>query len=67
MEIRVNPIGLTLVRVIKREAARILGQGLDFFDGTPILDLKRYRAKYRVDEFTLPEWFRKIADDKGYV
>lgn len=64
---RPNPIGLTLVRVIKREAARILVRGLDFFDDTPILDLKGYRSQYRVDEFTLPEWFRKIADDKGYV
>ena len=64
---RPNPIGLTLVRVIKREAARILVQGLDFFDGTPILDLKGYRPQYRTDEYTVPQWFRGLADAKGHV
>ena len=64
---RPNPIGLTLVRVIKREENRIFVQGLDFFDGTPILDIKGYRPQYRVDEYTLPEWFRKLADEKGHV
>ena len=64
---RPNPIGLTLVRVIKREGSRIFVQGLDFFDGTPILDIKGYRPQYRVDEYTLPEWFRKLADEKGHV
>ena len=64
---RPNPIGLTLVRVIKREGNRIFVKGLDFFDGTPILDIKCYRAQYRVDEYTLPEWFQKLADEKGHV
>ena len=64
---RPNPIGLTLVRVIKREGARILVQGLDFFDGTPILDIKGYRPQYRTDEYTVPQWFRGLANPKGYV
>ncbi|HLN88196.1 MAG TPA: tRNA (N6-threonylcarbamoyladenosine(37)-N6)-methyltransferase TrmO [Candidatus Limnocylindrales bacterium] len=64
---RPNPIGLTLVRVIRREGNRIFVQGLDFFDGTPILDIKGYRPQYRVDEYMLPEWFRKLADEQGHV
>ncbi len=64
---RPNPIGLTLVRVIRREASQIFVQGLDFFDGTPILDIKGYRPQYSVDEYTLPDWFRKLADDKSHV
>lgn len=64
---RPNPIGLTLVRVIRREGNRISVQGLDFFDGTPILDIKGYRPQYRVDEYMLPEWFRKLADERGHV
>jgi tRNA-Thr(GGU) m(6)t(6)A37 methyltransferase TsaA len=64
---RPNPIGLTLVRFIKREGNRLLVQGLDFFDGTPILDIKGYRPQYRAENYTLPDWFRKLADDKGYV
>ena len=54
---RPNPIGLTLVRVIERQGRRILVQGLDFFDGTPILDLKGYRPQYRTDNYTMPQWF----------
>ena len=64
---RPNPIGLTLVRFVRREGNRLFVQGLDFFDGTPILDIKGYRAQYRTDSFTVPEWFRKLADEKGYV
>lgn len=64
---RPNPIGLTLVRVLKREGNRIFVQGLDFFDGTPVLDLKGYRPQYRADDYVMPEWFRKLADEKGYV
>jgi tRNA (adenine37-N6)-methyltransferase len=64
---RPNPIGLTLVRVITRDGNRISVQGLDFFDGTPILDIKGYRPQYRVDEYTVPEWFRKLADEQGHV
>ena len=64
---RPNPIGLTLVRFLHREENRLLVQGLDFFDGTPILDIKGYRAQYRTDEFTVPQWFRKLADEAGYV
>jgi tRNA-Thr(GGU) m(6)t(6)A37 methyltransferase TsaA len=64
---RPNPIGLTLVRVLRREGHRIMVRGLDFFEGTPILDIKTYRSQYRTDEFTVPEWFRKLAGSKGHV
>jgi tRNA (adenine37-N6)-methyltransferase len=64
---RPNPIGLTLVRFLRRQGNCLVVQGLDFFDGTPILDIKGYRAQYRTDKFTVPEWFRKLADEKGYV
>ena len=64
---RPNPIGLTLVRVVKREGRRISVQGLDFFDGTPILDVKGYRPQYRSDDYTMPQWFRDLANDKGYL
>jgi tRNA (Thr-GGU) A37 N-methylase len=50
-----------------REGNRIFVEGLDFFDGTPILDIKGYRAQYRRESFAVPEWFRRLADEKGYV
>jgi tRNA-Thr(GGU) m(6)t(6)A37 methyltransferase TsaA len=64
---RPNPIGLTLVRFLRRETNRLLVEGLDFFDGTPILDIKGYQPNYRADEFTVPDWFRRLADDQQRV
>jgi tRNA-Thr(GGU) m(6)t(6)A37 methyltransferase TsaA len=39
---RPNPIGLTVVRLIRREGLRLHVRGLDMLDGTPILDIKPY-------------------------
>ncbi|HYA28320.1 MAG TPA: tRNA (N6-threonylcarbamoyladenosine(37)-N6)-methyltransferase TrmO [Acidobacteriota bacterium] len=64
---RPNPIGLTLVRLWRRDENRLFVKGLDFFDGTPILDIKGYRNQYRTEEFEVPVWFRRLADEKGYV
>ena len=64
---RPNPIGLTLVRFLRREGNRLFVEGLDFFDGTPILDIKGYRPQYRADDYSLPEWYRKLSGGKGDV
>jgi tRNA-Thr(GGU) m(6)t(6)A37 methyltransferase TsaA len=64
---RPNPIGLTLVRFLGREANRLFVQGLDFFNETPILDIKGYRPQYRTENYTLPDWFRKYADESGHI
>jgi tRNA-Thr(GGU) m(6)t(6)A37 methyltransferase TsaA len=39
---RPNPIGLTVVELIRREHNRLYVRGLDMLDGTPILDIKPY-------------------------
>jgi tRNA-Thr(GGU) m(6)t(6)A37 methyltransferase TsaA len=39
---RPNPIGMTVVRLLRREGAVLHVAGLDAFDGTPVLDLKPY-------------------------
>jgi tRNA-Thr(GGU) m(6)t(6)A37 methyltransferase TsaA len=39
---RPNPIGLTVVELIRRDGSRLHVRGLDMLDGTPILDLKPY-------------------------
>jgi len=41
---RPNPIGLTVVRLIRREGNRLHVQGVDMLDGTPILDIKPYMS-----------------------
>lgn len=39
---RPNPIGLTVVELLRREDARLHVRGVDMLDRTPILDLKPY-------------------------
>jgi tRNA-Thr(GGU) m(6)t(6)A37 methyltransferase TsaA len=39
---RPNPIGLSIVELLRREGPRLNVRGLDMLDGTPILDIKPY-------------------------
>lgn len=39
---RPNPLGLTVVELLRREGARLHVRGVDMLDGTPILDIKPY-------------------------
>lgn len=47
---RPNPIGLTVVRLLRREGARLHVGGVDMLDGTPILDLKPYLSSVPAEE-----------------
>lgn len=49
---RPNPIGLTVVRLIRRDGARLVVQGVDMLDGTPILDIKPYLSSIPADEIS---------------
>lgn len=40
--LRPNPIGLTVVSLLRREGARLHVRGIDMLDATPILDIKPY-------------------------
>ena len=39
---RPNPIGLTVVELLRRDGPRLHVRGVDMLDGTPILDIKPY-------------------------
>jgi tRNA-Thr(GGU) m(6)t(6)A37 methyltransferase TsaA len=39
---RPNPIGLTVVELVRRQGPQLHVRGVDMLDGTPILDLKPY-------------------------
>jgi tRNA-Thr(GGU) m(6)t(6)A37 methyltransferase TsaA len=39
---RPNPIGLTVVELLRRDGARLHVRGIDMLDETPILDVKPY-------------------------
>lgn len=39
---RPNPIGLTVVELLRREGSSLRVRGVDMLDGTPVLDIKPY-------------------------
>lgn len=41
---RPNPIGLTVVELLRRDGADLHVRGVDMLDGTPILDIKPYMS-----------------------
>lgn len=47
---RPNPIGLTVVALLRREGCRLHVRGVDMLDGTPLLDLKPYLSSIPAEE-----------------
>ncbi len=41
---RPNPIGLTVVELLRRDGPSLYLRGVDMLDGTPVLDLKPYMS-----------------------
>jgi tRNA-Thr(GGU) m(6)t(6)A37 methyltransferase TsaA len=60
---RPNPIGVDVVELVGREGRRLRVKGLDFFDGTPVLDIKAFTEEYIPKEpIKYPEWYNKLAE-----
>jgi tRNA-Thr(GGU) m(6)t(6)A37 methyltransferase TsaA len=58
---RPNPIGITTVKLLRRERNRLYVQGLDAINGTPILDVKPYVPAYDAAESPrVPEWVDRL-------
>jgi tRNA-Thr(GGU) m(6)t(6)A37 methyltransferase TsaA len=47
---RPNPIGLTTVRLLRREGSKLHVAGVDMLDNTPVLDIKPYLSSVPADE-----------------
>jgi tRNA-Thr(GGU) m(6)t(6)A37 methyltransferase TsaA len=62
--LRPNPIGLTLVELVKVEGNVLTVRGLDAFDGTPIVDLKPYDFWDIAKDARVPEWWLKLEKEK---
>ena len=56
---RPNPIGLSVLRLIKRDRNTLKVQGVDMIEGTPVLDIKPYTPRDQKPEARfgwLEEW-----------
>jgi len=61
-----NPIGLTLVELVRREENVLWVRGLDAYDGTPVLDIKPYpdweQERFIITtDFRVPDWVARIV------
>lgn len=56
---RPNPIGISVVRLVKIEDNMLHIQDIDIVDGTPLLDIKPYVPKFDVREAEKIGWLEK--------
>jgi tRNA-Thr(GGU) m(6)t(6)A37 methyltransferase TsaA len=58
---RPNRLGITTCRILGVSGARLLVQGLDAIDGTPVLDLKPYMKEFAPrGEIRQPAWSSEL-------
>ena len=62
-----NPIGLTLVELVKRDGNVLWVRGIDALDGTPVVDIKPYPEWERgrlivVTDYKIPGWLKEIIN-----
>jgi tRNA-Thr(GGU) m(6)t(6)A37 methyltransferase TsaA len=61
---RPNPIGLTVVELLKVEGNVATVRGLDAFDGTLVLDIKPFDHWDVPEDASVPEWWMKLEKEK---
>lgn len=58
---RPNPIGLTLVQLLKRKKNILQVRGLDAINGTPIVDIKPISPQTEFPrKIRVPEWYHRL-------
>ncbi len=62
--LRPNPIGLTLVELVKVDGNVLTVRGLDAYDGTPVLDVKPYDFWDMAENIRVPYWWKKLNNEK---
>jgi tRNA-Thr(GGU) m(6)t(6)A37 methyltransferase TsaA len=62
---RPNPIGLTLVELLKVDGNVLTVRNLDAFDGTPVLDIKPFDSRDMTDNAQVPQWWRTLEKERA--
>ncbi len=60
---RPNPVGISIVELLGCEGGILRVKGLDVLDGTPILDIKPYTARFDRLENVRSGWQETLDDD----
>ena len=61
---RPNPIGMSVVRLIKREGAILYIADIDILDNTPLLEIKPYVPEFDAYPGSRSGWFHSAAIDR---
>jgi tRNA-Thr(GGU) m(6)t(6)A37 methyltransferase TsaA len=60
-QLRPSPLGVSVVRLLRRRNNILRVQGLDAIDSTPVLDIKPYYPNYdAVQDAAIPGWARAL-------
>lgn len=62
--LRPNPIGLTVVELLKLEGNALTVRGLDAYNGTPVLDIKPYDPWDSLKNARVPSWWKKLEKER---
>jgi tRNA-Thr(GGU) m(6)t(6)A37 methyltransferase TsaA len=62
---RPNPIGISIVELVRREGNILYLDGLDVLEGTPLLDIKPYTARFDRIETTRNGWQDEIDEKEA--
>lgn len=62
---RPNAIGLSIVRLVRREGNVLHVDGLDILDGTPLLDIKPYTARFDCIAGTRDGWQEHVDESSS--
>ena len=60
---RPNPVGLSIVRLLRREGNVLFLDGADMLDGTPLLDIKPYTARFDCIVTAGNGWQDRVDED----
>lgn len=59
---RPNKLGITVCKLLEVKRNKIIVQGLDAIDGSPVLDIKPYMVEFDYKESHQPSWVGHIMD-----
>lgn len=59
---RPNPIGLSVVRLVRREGAMLFVEDVDMLDGTPLLDIKPFSPRFDARENATSGWLSEVDE-----
>lgn len=64
---RPNPIGMSIVRLLRINGNVLEVQGIDVLDGTPLLDIKPYTTRFDNIPTDRNGWHEEVTDDDAQV